>query len=519
MRSFRLEHADIGREEGAIVPVVPLPSNPNVDRLRATAKDLRDLVRAGVEGAVATVREHHPRLGSLRAGSPEALGFKLADAQLTLARHHGLASWPKLVAHVEAVRALSRSPHERLGNGAARDGDELVRLACLNFGADSPARAAAAMALWRADPALATSSVFAAAASGDHATVARLVARDPVAASAPGGPFDWPPLLYVTYSRLVTTDPAHDAVETARVLLRAGADPNAGFFWDGLVPPFTAITGVVGRGEQGAAPHARQLELLALLLDAGADPNDGQLVYDAGIGNARPADDTDWLELLLAHGLGGAAHGPWYRRFGDRLPAPAALVTELLHDAARRGFVRRARLLLDHGADPSRGGDHPVSAGRTPYDDAVARGYPEVAAMLAQAGAQAGSVGVTDVVAGRLLAGDAVTPAEVDAARAHAPDLVRTAAELRKPVAVLRHLVELGWDVNAKRRTTALHEAAMLGDLGLVQALVALGADPTIRDDSFDATPAGWADHFGHAEIGRYLDGLTPPSSAARADG
>ena len=76
------------------MPVQPLSPNPNLDRLKATAKDLRDLVRAGVDGAVETVREHHPRLGSLQAGSPQAIGFKLADAQLTLARHHGFASWP-----------------------------------------------------------------------------------------------------------------------------------------------------------------------------------------------------------------------------------------------------------------------------------------------------------------------------------------------------------------------------------------------------------------------------------------
>jgi hypothetical protein len=83
------------------MPIYPLPSNPNLHRLKATAKDVRDLVRAGVDGAVETVREHHPRFGSLASGSPEAIGFKLADAQLTLARHHGFTSWPKLVRCVE----------------------------------------------------------------------------------------------------------------------------------------------------------------------------------------------------------------------------------------------------------------------------------------------------------------------------------------------------------------------------------------------------------------------------------
>jgi hypothetical protein len=252
------------------MPTYPLPSNPNLDRLKATANDLRNLVRAGVDGALDTVREHHPRLESLRPGSPEALGFKLADAQLTLARHHGFESWPKLVRCVEEMRLLRRSPHERLNVESGSVGDELIRLAAMNYGDDSASRPAAALALWRSSPTLASSSVFAAAAIGDSAAVTDFVSVERDAASSSGGPFDWPPLLYATYSRLVTGDPKHDFVDTVGVLLRSGADPNSGFLWDGLLPPFTAITGAVGRGEQGSGPHIDQLALLQLLLDAGA---------------------------------------------------------------------------------------------------------------------------------------------------------------------------------------------------------------------------------------------------------
>jgi hypothetical protein len=384
------------------MPIYPLPSNPNLDRLKGTAKDLRDLVRAGVEGAVATVREHHPRLGSLTAGSPEATAFKLADAQLTVARHHGFTSWPKLVRCVEDIRPLSRSPHERLGGGTGRDGDALIRQACMNYGDDSPSRPAAAFELWRANPTLGLSSVFAAAAVGDSAAVARFMSDDRGAATRSGGPFDWPPLLYATYSRLVTGDPSHDFIETVRVLLQSGADPNSGFLWDGLLPPFTAITGAVGRGEQGSGPHVDQLALLRLLLDAGADPNDGQAVYNAGIGNGQPRDDIDWLDVLFAHGFGRPAEGPWYRRFGDRLTEPGALVAELLHDAARRGFTNRAKLLLDHGAGPNRPGDHAVFTGRPPYQDAVERGYPEMASMLLDAGAQPIDIGSIEQIIGSI---------------------------------------------------------------------------------------------------------------------
>ena len=44
---------------------------------------------------------------------------------------------------------------------------------------------------------------------------------------------------------------------------------------------------------------------------------------------------------------------------------------------------------------------------------------------------------------------------------------------------------------------TALHVAAMEGNLGLAQSLLRLGADPDIRDQRFNSTPLGWAHQFG----------------------
>ncbi|MDQ3389914.1 MAG: hypothetical protein M3508_01055, partial [Actinomycetota bacterium] len=90
------------------------------------------------------MREHHPRLTELAAGTAESTGFRLADAQLTLARHYDFPSWPRLRHYVELVNRLSRSPHEQPVGGdlVGDDGraDELLRLACLNYGADDPAR-------------------------------------------------------------------------------------------------------------------------------------------------------------------------------------------------------------------------------------------------------------------------------------------------------------------------------------------------------------------------------------------
>ena len=95
------------------MPTTSLPSNPDLEHLKDDAKAVRDGVRSGSDEAIALVREHHPRLGGLTAGSREATAFRLADAQLALARRYGFPSWPPLRRHVELVCSLSRAPHEQ----------------------------------------------------------------------------------------------------------------------------------------------------------------------------------------------------------------------------------------------------------------------------------------------------------------------------------------------------------------------------------------------------------------------
>ena len=52
---------------------------------------------------------------------------------------------------------------------------------------------------------------------------------------------------------------------------------------------------------------------------------------------------------------------------------------------------------------------------------------------------------------------------------------------------------------------TALHYAAAAGDQDVVDYLLEHGADPTAVDGAFGFTPAGWADHFGHADLAARL--------------
>ncbi len=492
------------------MPVRGLPGNANLEQLRNGAKSFQRAVCAGDPGAAAVVREFHPRLPD--AQPADLQGFTRADAQLVVARQFGFPSWPKLKAHLELVAGYSRSPHDQPVGGALADdraiADEFLRLACLNYGDDDPPRRKGAAELLDAHPWLPGAGIYTAAAVGDVQAAGRLLHEDPQAAGRQGGPYAWEPLLYLTYSRVPTA--GGSAVEVARLLLDRGADPNAGYLWEGLVPPFTALTGVFGSGEDGQPAHPEWRPLARLLLEAGADPNDGQALYNRGWG---PETDEGWLDLLLEFGLGRGDGGPWRRLLGERQDSPRQMLEDLLMAAARHGLAARVSRLLARGVDPEgRGSRHPVYGGRTPVQDAALWGQAEVVSLLVEAGAAgerddvdtllllatAGDSGAVD----RLLAAD---PGLRERAIARRPDqLVRAAENDRLDAVAL--LIELGFDVNAVIRTAPLHEAAMRGNLEVIRLLLEHGADPNVRDVGYDATPAGWAEHFAQRDAQDLLD-------------
>ena len=464
-----------------------LPDRPALERLRKQAKKLRSRAAAGDVEALELVTTYDP------GDEP----VTLTRARRVLARAYGFAGWSRLRDHLAVLEVWGR---DMVSSRASDEPvDAFLRLACLSY--TDPHVSGRAVELLRTGPSLATATAATMAACGESAALRDLLVGDPAAAARSSGPHDWPPLLYLCYARLGVGDP----VATLRVLLEAGADPDAGFLWQRFPSPFTAVTGVLGGGERDEPPHPHAVALVTMLLDAGADPNDNQAFY-----NRQFRPDDSHLPPLLDHGAGHPHRSPWRERLGAAYPSPTEMVGEHLRTAAQHGFTQRVWLLLAYGVDPNTRGYHPILGDQTAYELALRNGHREAAELLAAAGGRSDRIGEPDLLLSAALAGDAEG---VSQRRQHAaalvagrPDALRLAGE-QHGVEAVRQLLDLGYGIDAAGPDgrTALHEAALRGDAELCDWLVARGADPIVRDRDFSGTPADWAAHAGHTELATRL--------------
>ncbi len=377
--------------------------------------------------------------------------------------------------------------------------DRFLDLACLTYTpADRPERRVEAAKVLADHLDIASTNVFVAAAIGAVDVVTERLDGDPRAAATRGGPRDWDPLLYLCYARVTSSVLRVDAVSTARVLLQHGADPNTAFsLWGG---GFSALTGVMGEGEQGPEnqpPHAEAGELAALLLDAGASPNDPQGLY-----NTMHRSDDSWLRLLIDRGLGPEDRINW--DMGDG-PRPRTLDFVLAH-AVDCGFTERIALLLEHGADPS---SHNPYNNRPIRNNALLGGRDDVARILVAAGAEIIPFTTAEHFRMACASGDATEAARWlgdDPSCLDDPTLLRDAAQ-QGEIAKVKLLLDLGADIDGADPggVTPLHKAAENGRVETVRLLLERGANALLEDDTFAGTPLGWALHAGQDETAALL--------------
>lgn len=511
------------------MPTRSLPPAPSLVQLRKQARDLQRRLRSGDPTALALARVHLAdtparALESAGADAPGAVPLHLA--QLILARSYGFGSWPRMTDQLTWAGELTRMPD------VDPPGDDPVAVflasAVLRYGTDDDTgRRAGAARMLAAEPSIGRADLFTACVTADAAAVAAALATDPAAADRPGGALRWEPLLYLAYARLEPAPTRSAVLETTRLLLAAGADPDAGFLWHGAPTPFTVLTGVFGSGELGSTHqprHPSAPELARLLLDAGADPNDGQALY-----NRMFEPDDSHLVLLLEYGLGAGDGGPWHRRFPDVTDGPVEMLRGQLSWAVSHGMGERIALLARHGVDLAAPLTH--WTGRrplTPVGLALLSGHPDTARQLVALGAP-DEVEPEARLAAALLAGreqqvaEWASPTLLARVRRRHPSLVLRATVTGSADGV-RMLLAHGFDVNALGRQdlpieekweTALHHAAGEGDVEMVSLLLAAGADPAAVDRRFGATPLGWAEHFGREQTAELLRGVSPRPSAS----
>jgi len=446
----------------------------NLDYYRKQAKALLKSAQTGDSAALERLARY---CAQLEPGSP-----KLHDAQLAIAREQGFPSWPPFRAFIVESGLDEPDMVERFLELALSDGR----------------RAQEFLAKY---PRISDAGFYVALALGNHERVREYLVGAPALATVRGGPQNLEPLLYVCFSRLAADASPRAAalVETARLLLQFGADPNASLVVDTFPDnPLSCLYGASGLNNNP--------ELTRILLDAGANPNDGESLYHStehadlacmkllleygakpneanALKHILDREDLEGTRLLLAAGADPNQRNPR----GDTA----------LHWAVWRGrSARIVEALLDHGADPNATrGD-----GQNAYSMAVQAGMLEVAALLASRGAVA-AVSALDAYLGACAA---AAPAELERMLASPPKLeVQGRERLLPDVAMIgrmtsvRALLAAGVPVDSRGEHggAALHWACWKGYADLVELLLRHGASLIIEDEKFHGTPPGW---FGH---------------------
>ncbi len=364
-----------------------------------------------------------------------------------------------------------------------------------------------ARGLWRENRIALRQNIACALMAGDLEATQVLVSTKPEVLNETPPPSNVPLLCYACSSRLVA-DPEFEAgiVGTVAFLLKAGADPNSfsSADWGGEKWRETAL--------YGAAGVLNHSGLTKLLLDAGADPNDGAI------------DNGVYRGEALYHSCDHQGHNECLRLILDAKPAQVALDYCILRKLDFED-LEGVRLFIDHGVDLN------AKKPRSALSHAILRGRSlEMLRLLLDSGADPNSEdedGTTPYVLARRLANreaskllesygaraefkpyDAILIAAADGDQ----DLVARLTAQHPEVAT--QMSELGRQANDGASLGSagqiLHDMARLGHVRSVEALLDLGFDPGLKNQ-YNETPLHWACVAGRAEVAKLLTSRGAP--------
>lgn len=368
-----------------------------------------------------------------------------------------------------------------------------------------------AEAMLAAHPEVASSDIHTAAILGDDTAVRRFLELDPWNATAKSDPYGGDALNYLCLSKYLRLDKTRSDgfARAAEALLDAGADPNSGFWTKGQHPEFeTALYGAAG-----VAHHAG---MTRLLLERGADPNDGEAVYHSPethdnaamkllVETGKITADNLSLMLIRKHDWHDYDGAKWLLEHGADPNLKRSRGWRPIHHAlARDNAVEIIELLLDHGADPSLAED-----GLTAIARAAREGRSDVLELFEQRGIPIELHGVDRLIAACAM-GDAVSahsiadsePLLVGEVLAMGGELLAKFAGTGNPRGV-GQLLDLGVDVAAPftegdgyfdepKNSLAIHVAAWRAQPAVVKLLIARGS-PIDLPDANGRTPLGLA--------------------------
>jgi ankyrin repeat protein len=447
-----------------------LPAKPDLDHLKKQAKQLLREVRAQQGEALQAILAFHPRPAEFSS---------LRDAQLVLARRYGFADWEQLRDEVELRQLRNGTPHEQT--------ERFINHACLRYnGDDQPWRFQRASEWLRQLPQLTRDDFYCALVAADLQAVRDFLRQDPELAQRSGGPRAWPALLYVTYSRVEQNQ--EQAVAVVRLLLETGASPDS---YAKELSGFTALTGAAGEGERGplACPaHPCADELVRLLLDAGANPNQSQALY-----NTMFRDHLEkWLLIFVQYGLKAGDPANWSP--DEEEP----IFDFLLSQVVVQGKLELVRYLLEHGANANAVSRYNH---RTAHAIAQLTGRTEMAELLVRFGARVEPLSVEDQF--RVACGRRDRTLGASLLQQH-PQLLQDNELFRNcamvDVDTCLWLVQQGYDINTRDRNgqTVLHNYAQWNSPTAITTLLQHGADPEAVEKNWQSTPLGFALHHHH---------------------
>jgi hypothetical protein len=328
----------------------PLPFRARLlDYLRQAERTL-DALMSGDEPTAWRFKWMHPRFRGLGIAEVRAAKLTLEDARLLVAREYFLEDWD----------ALARFATEAVGNGPVARFEAAVE----------------------------------AVIEGDRVALERKLRAEPVLVHARSTRMHHATLLHYLAANGVEgfrqrTPP--NALEIARLLLDAGADPNA------LADMYDERCTTLGLLVSSSPPHEAglQLPLALLLLEHGALPDVTGSKWNAVVrcaltfgflDTARGLDQRSngrRSDIAVAAGLGELGETARLLPGADDAGRQMALALACMH-----GQARVVRLLLDTGADPDRYNPDGFHSHSTPLHQAVWGRHLDVVRLLVEHGAR-----------------------------------------------------------------------------------------------------------------------------------